>query len=59
MKVTRRGWIMDTDTAFELVLELAQQNVIDAHDDLDEAKRQQEAIDVVTDFYVNNIADGY
>ena len=50
---------MDTDTAFELVLELAQQNVIDARDDPDEAKRQQEAIDVVTDFYVNNIADGY
>lgn len=48
---------MDTDSAFELVLELAQQNVIDARDCPDEAKRQQAAIDVVTDFYVNNIAE--
>ena len=48
---------MDTDTAFELVLELAQQNIIDARDYPDEAKRQQEAIDIVTDFYVKNIAE--
>lgn len=46
---------MDIEEAFEMVLELAQQNVIDDPEMKEESNRQQLAIDTVQDFAMNNI----
>ena len=43
--------------ALELVLELAEQNVIEYDDNPEEYERQMEAIDVVVDF-INNRLEG-
>jgi len=54
---------MDISTAFEIVLELAQDNVLNPKDCmgaeslLKEAKRQQEAVNTVEDFFVNHLGD--
>ena len=49
--------IIDTDTAFEMTMDLARQNVISIHDDAHEHARQHLAIDTVHDFYLNNVAE--
>jgi hypothetical protein len=53
------------DEAFDVVHELATQNALDPNDMklitpelLDEAKRQQAALDVVSDFVANNFGEG-
>jgi hypothetical protein len=49
---------MTIEEAFEIVLDLALQNVIDPKDDPDfaeESVRQHEALDQVHDFVLNNV----
>ena len=48
---------MDNETAFQIVLDLAKQNVIDAREAPDEYSRQQEAIAIVEDIAVNQFSD--
>jgi hypothetical protein len=48
---------MDVPDAFQIVLDLARQNVIDARDDPDEHERQINAIDIVKDIAVNQFGD--
>ena len=48
---------MDTATAFQIVYELAEQNIADQLDMPAEHERQFEALDVAHDFIVNNICD--
>lgn len=43
--------------AFQIVLDLAKQNVIDIRDDSVEHARQMEAIETVEDFVVNQFGD--
>lgn len=53
--------IMDIADAFQTVLDLALQNAIDPEtcdkELVDEAKRQREAIDIITDLAVNEFGD--
>ena len=48
---------MTIEQAMEIVLELAQQNIVDQRDMPDEHARQHEAWDTVHDFYLNNIVN--
>ncbi len=48
---------MDVVDAFQLVLELAKQNIIDEHDNPEEHKRQTEACELVEDYIVNQLGD--
>lgn len=48
---------MDIAEAVQIVLDLAQQNVIDIRENAAEHARQMEAIDTVTDFAVNHLGD--
>jgi hypothetical protein len=48
---------LDAPEAFQIVLDLARQNVIDARDDPDEHERQTKAIDIVEDIAVNQFGD--
>lgn len=48
---------MDMAKAIQVVLELAKQNMIDVHEMPDEHAKQQEAIDTVEDFAVNQLGD--
>jgi hypothetical protein len=48
---------MDIAEAFQIVLDLARQNVIDEIDNPDEYAKQVKACDAVEDFVVNNLGD--
>lgn len=50
---------MDMATAFQVVIELARQNVIDRRDDPEEHDRQMEAINVVGDIAVNIVVNQF
>jgi len=52
-----RGNIMDIAAAFQIVLDLAKQNVTNISDDSHEHARQMEAIDMVEDLVVNEYGD--
>ena len=47
----------DIADAFQTVIDLARQNVIDIRDDAAEHARQMEAIDIIEDFATNNLGD--
>jgi hypothetical protein len=49
--------MMDITTALEIVINLAEQNIIDKEDCPEEHARQREAIDTVTDMAVNQFGD--
>jgi len=49
--------MMDIAEAFQIVLDLARQNVIDDPDMQDEHDRQLEAINIITDLAVNQFGD--
>lgn len=48
---------MDTAEAFQVVLDLAKQNMCDQQDMPDEHARQQEAINQIEDLAVNHFGD--
>jgi hypothetical protein len=49
--------VVNTADAFEIVLDLAKQNVIQDPDMAEEKERQEEAIRTVEDFVVNQLGD--
>ncbi len=48
---------MDLTEAFQIVLDLARQNIIDDQDLPEENARQVDACDIVEDFVTNNFGD--
>ena len=48
---------MDVATAFQIVLDLARQNIIDERENADEHHRQTEACNVIEDLAVNEHGD--
>lgn len=48
---------MDVARAFEIVLELAEQNVIDQQDNPSEYNEQMEALRIITDIATNEYGD--
>jgi hypothetical protein len=48
---------MTTAEAFQIVLDLARQNVIEDDEFADEAARQREALDIIEDIAVNQFGD--
>jgi len=48
---------MELVNAFQIMIDLARQNVIDQRDNFDASLEQQEAVDTVEDFVVNQLGD--